>query len=320
MKPTSVISLVVAVILVIVGLVTCMIAQNMAQTNGEYLFSEVRGEDSIQTVDLDGTEISKIELIVENAVINIIGRQEKSYIEFVNFRDNYYSLSQTNRVLSFDEIPNLVSMLKFWENGFSFKGMRYILSFGNDEENTSKEKVINIYLSTDKEIKIFDIKADYCTLNLENMTTGTDYNIETKEITVNSDTLKTTSSFNINAGDNKDAADIVNLNLNTSLITNMEVKAKEFYIDAEMFRCSGNGKIICEDGNIDIATIKKTSTLNFDIKNENGSIFIEGAEVQSPYTYTGDSSLEGTFAIETKNASVNISSSTSGPGTTTENN
>lgn len=320
MKPTSIISLVVSVIIVIVGLVTCMIAQNMAQTNGEYLFSEVRGQDSIQTVDLDGTDISKIELIVENSVINIIGRQEKSYIEFVNFKDNYYSLSQTNRILSFDEIPNLVSMLKFWENGFSFKGMRYILNFSDDSKDENKEKIINIYLSSDKKIKIFDIKADYCTLNLENMTTGTDYNIVTKEITVNSNTLKTASSFNINAGEDMNAADIVNLNLNTSLITNMDVKAKELYIDAELFRCSGNGKIVCDEGNVDISTIKKTSAMNLNITNENGSVFIDGAEVQSPYSHVGDSPSDGTLSIETKNATVNISSSTSSSGTTTDGN
>ena len=71
MRPQSIVSLIVAVLLVIVGLVTCMIAQNMAQANGEYLFSEIRGEDNVQTVDLTDSEISKIELIVEDAEINI---------------------------------------------------------------------------------------------------------------------------------------------------------------------------------------------------------------------------------------------------------
>ena len=79
----------------------------------------------VNTVDLTESEISKIELIVSDAEINIIGRSEKACIEFVNFRENYYNLSAANRVLSFSEIPDITSMLKFWENGFTFKGMRY---------------------------------------------------------------------------------------------------------------------------------------------------------------------------------------------------
>ncbi len=319
MKPTSIISLIVAVVLVVAGLVICMIAQNMAQENGEFLFSEVRGEDNVQTVDLTGTDISKIELIAGDVEINIIGRQEKSYIEFVNFRDNYYSLSQSNRVLSFDEIPDMASMLKFWENGFSFKGMRYLFTFGNDEEYADRQKVINIYLSSDKEIKIFDIKSDYCTLNISNMTTGTDYVIVSKELTLNSDTIKTTSALSINTGTDIEPAEKVNLNMNTSLVTNMNVTAKEIFMDAEMFRCSGNGSFICDSGNFEITTIKKTSTQNFDIRSESGSVYVDGVNTGGSYKYIGDESIEGTFKIETKSANINISSATSGPGAETIN-
>ena len=319
MKPTSIISLIVAVVLVVAGLVTCMIAQNMAQANGEYLFSEVRGEDNVQTVDLTDSDISKIELAADQVEINIIGRQEKSYIEFVNFRDNYYSLSQSNRVLSFDEIPDMASMLKFWENGFSFKGMRYLFTFNNDDEDVERKKVINVFLKSDKEIKIFDIKSDFCTLNIENMTTGTDYIIITKELTLNSNTIKTTSSLSINTGKDIEPADKVNLNMNTSLVTNMSVHAQEIFMDADMFRCSGNGNFICDNGNFDITTIKKTSAQNFDINTEYGSIYIEGVNSGSTYKFTGDESVEGTFRIESRNANINISSATSGPSAETIN-
>ena len=56
MKPASIISLVIAVLLVVVGLVSCFIAQNMAKANGEYLFAEDRGADSVYTVDLTDSE------------------------------------------------------------------------------------------------------------------------------------------------------------------------------------------------------------------------------------------------------------------------
>ena len=73
MKPASIISLVIAVLLVVVGLVSCFIAQNMAKANGEYLFAEDRGADSVYTVDLTDSEISKIELIASKVQVNIYG-------------------------------------------------------------------------------------------------------------------------------------------------------------------------------------------------------------------------------------------------------
>lgn len=305
MKPTSIVSLVVAVLLIIVGLVTCFIAQNMAQANGEFLFSEERDDDLVQTVDLTDSEISKIELIVENAEINIIGKAEKSYIEFVNFRENYYALSATNRVLSFDEIPDVMSMLKFWENGFSFKGMRYILNF-NNQPDEDKEKVINIYLSDDKEIKIFDIKADYCTLNIENLLTPSDYNIVTKEATITANSLRTASSFNINAGEDDAPADIIKLDMTSAIITNLNINAKDLQMNADSFRCMGAGNITCDTGSIDIATMRKVNMENMNFTSESGEIMISGELKTSPYINTASDDLSKLLKITSKSANINV--------------
>ena len=138
MRPTSIVALVVSVLLIIAGLSTCIIAQNMANANGEFLFSETREDGLVNTVDLTESEVSKIELIVSDAEINIM-RGDKACIEFVNFRENYYNLSAANRVLSFSEIPDITSMLKFWENGVSFKGIRYLLDFQKEEDEEEIE-------------------------------------------------------------------------------------------------------------------------------------------------------------------------------------
>jgi len=308
LKPTSIISLVVAVVLVICGLVTCMTAQNMAQSNGEYLFSEIGTENNVRTVDISESDFSKIELIAENVEINIYGRQEKSYIEFINFRDHYYSLSQSTHVLSFDEIPDVMSMLKFWENGFSFKGMRYIFNIGDDKVYENQEKVINVYLQIDTNIKIFDIKSDYCTLNIENMTSETDYNILSKEITVNTTSLRTNSSFNINNSDDVTPADVVNLNFNSTTLTNVNVNSKEIYMNTKLFRYNGEVNFVCDDGLFDLKTVTKTQRLNFDVTSESGKVTVEGAEVRSPYTHTGNESSKAILKIESKNAEINIAS------------
>ncbi|MBQ4349683.1 MAG: hypothetical protein II768_00325, partial [Clostridia bacterium] len=112
MKPTSIISLIVAVLLVIVGLVTCFIAQNMAQSNGEQLFADhVDGNTSIsEEINLDNLE--RISVVFSSGRINIYGNcdtpgadhySDVSKIELINFKENYYTLTRSSNMLSFDE-------------------------------------------------------------------------------------------------------------------------------------------------------------------------------------------------------------------------
>lgn len=321
MRPQSIVSLIVAVLLVIVGLVTCMIAQNMAQANGEYLFSEIRGEDNVQTVDLTDSEISKIELIVEDAVINIYGKSEKSYIEFVNFKENYYSLSATNRILSFDEIPDLMSMLKFWENGFSFKGMRYLLNFSemNTEETEDRQKIINIYLTKDKLIKIFDIQLTTGVINIKDMVSETDYNIITENAEVNVATFKTASALTINSGKDVKPAKNLTLNMATTSLNTLTVNADNLQMDANLFRCSGNGEIICNTGAITIDSVTDTKSLNLEVRTAGGFVHIDGQTISPPYNNIGSESNPGKISINTVTANVTIRTASQQPGNAAEN-
>ena len=320
MRPHSIVSLIVAVLLVIVGLVTCMIAQNMAQANGEYLFSEIRGEDNVQTVDLTDSEISKIELIVEDAEINIYGKSDRSYIEFVNFKENYYSLSATNRILSFDEIPDLMSMLKFWENGFSFKGMRYLLNFSdwNNEETEERQKVINVYLTKDKLIKIFDIQAKTGTITIKDMVSETDYNIVTENATVNATTLKTSSALTINDGEDISPAADLTLNLTTAFVSTLNVNADNLQMAANLFRSTGSGEIVCNTGSIAIDSVTRTEEMNLEIKTAGGFVHIDGETVSPPYNHIGSESNPGKLSINTVTANVSIRYANQTPGTSEE--
>lgn len=310
MKPTSIVSLIISVILIIVGLVTCFIAQNMAQEKGEYLFAEERNNDLVQTVDLSESEISKIELIVADTEINIIGKSERSYIEFINFRENYYALSATNRVLSFDEIPDVMSMLKFWENGFSFKGMRYIFNF-NDEPEEDRAKVINIYLTSDYDMKIFDITAENAVINIENMTSPADYNIITDNAVINTSVLRTTSSFNINTAKDAKTAESITLNMKMALISNININAANLELTAESFRCNGTGNIVYDNGNVDIKSIRKLSDMNFHLTSEKGFIEIDGNAVTSPYITTNTESSGKIFKVETETGTFKIAAMSS---------
>lgn len=308
MKPSSIISLIIAVLLIVVGLTTCIIAQNMANANGETLFSEVKSDGLVNTMSLTDVDISKIELLVSDAEINIYGKSDTSYIEFVNFRENYYTLTTSNRVLSFDEIPDVVSMLKFWENGFSFKGMRYIFNF---QPETEGAKVINVYLSSDIGIKIFNISAENCTLNLENLTSGSDYNIDITEGEINVKTLKTTSAFNITGTDLK-------LNMNTAILTNTDIKADNLEMNVSSFRANGATSIECRSGNIDLVTPYSVDSLTLDLDTMDGEIRINGNTAAVPYQQTNPDAPDTKITIVTETADISIKQNASSEGSSAE--
>ncbi len=308
MKPTSIVSLIIAVLLIILGLVTCMIAQNMANANGELLFSETREDGLVNTVDLTESEISKIELLVTDAEINIIGKGDKACIEFVNFRENYYNLSVANRVLSFSEIPDVMSMLKFWENGFTFKGMRYILNYAKDQEQTTDvKKIINLYLPNDKAIKIFEIGADTCTLSIEGMSSGTDYNLTVENAEININGLKTTSNFNINSRESDKPAQSVKLSMNTALMANMNINAQDLTVNANVYRCSGETKIDCMTGSIDLKTVKQPEVMKLDLESISGAVYINGMEADNPLAQNTPNADDPKITITSDSADIRIS-------------
>ncbi len=307
MKPTSIVSLIIAVLLVVLGLVTCMVAQNMATANGEFLFSETREDGLVNTVDLTNSEISKIELIVTDAEINIIGGAKEACIEFVNFRENYYNLSAANRVLSFSEIPDITSMLKFWENGFSFKGMRYILNFKKDQEQApDAKKIINLYLTSDKEIKIFDIQADTCKLNIEKMSSATDYIITVDNADITAKGMKTSSHLSVNAKEDIPAAQSVTFTMTNASIAYLDVNAKELNLDADAYRTTGETNIVCDAGVVDIGTVKRPESMKIDLSTENGTITVDGVVSGDTFTHATQDAEAAKITVKTKTADIKL--------------
>lgn len=299
MKPSSIIALIVAVLLVIVGLTTCIIAQNMANASGQTLFSESRSDGLVNTMDLSEQDLSKIELIVSDADINIYGKSSSSYVEFVNFRENYYTLTTANQVLSFDEIPDVVSMLKFWENGFSFKGMRYIFNFRPETEG---RKVINVYLNANTGINIFKITADNCTLNLEGLTWGSDYDFTLKNGEINVPNLKTTSTFRVNGEE-------ITLNFGTAIISNLEIEANTLNLTANSLRVNSSALLQCGDGAITIGSAKDLNTLDMELTSETGVLTVDNVTYSSPFQQAVANAA--TVRITTASADVTLRPSSS---------
>ena len=232
MKPTSIISLIIAVLLTIVGLVTCFIAQNMAKSSGEQLFADRSDGNTTIMEAFDPSGLERFSIVFSAGRVNIYGncddRSSDHYsdvckLELVNFGENDYVFKTTGSKAEFNETLAL-DRFKFWENGFSFKGMRYILNleqirslFSKDEEETDeREKQINLYLTREvtsalaesaaegeeqseaevwklNQIQIKATAADGCDVTIQNININTDYTIianrvglDIKDVTTNS--------------------------------------------------------------------------------------------------------------------------------------
>ena len=291
MKPASVIALIVAAVIIVAGIITCTVANSMANSSGNLLFAESRGDDYVKTIDLSSKELNKISLDFDDADVNIYGSSPTSYIEFVNFSETLYSLSVTNISLSFNEIPDITSMLRFWENGFSFKGMRYILN--PRTYDSSKMKAINIYLSDNYDIKQFDISAKKADVLIENLSCNADFIITSDELSLYSSSVRTESMLKVNSGKDVPPAKKAKIEMDSSHFGAVSISAEELDLNGETYGMI-SGSVRCEKGfvNWDILhpELSSSAALPSDVSIEtDGKIRVGGETQKNPFKYNSAS-------------------------------
>ena len=223
MKPTSIVFLIIAVLMIVGGMITCSVAKDIALTDNYTLFHETEDGSTYLRYDFAAKDISKIELLITDAEISVLGGEEASYIEFINFREGLYTLSTSGKVVSMDEIPDLKSIFSL-QSGFSFAGMRYILRSGTLD--LGPKKVI-IHLSTDTELKILSVEADNCVLKTENVQYPFDIQIKAEEsVSVDAVELRTACALDILAAKTE-------LNLQRCNFHNIEIRSDAAEIAAD---------------------------------------------------------------------------------------
>ncbi len=148
MKPTSIIFLCLATLLVVGGIVTCYIASGMARDAGIELFEETATADGdeLKKNVLDAEGINKISLVLKDAEVNIYGGAEKSYIEMYGYNTNTYAYSVTGGILTVDESVGFMSLLNMSNAKINFNGLRQFLTWRGDQKTTHR---IDIYLNDD---------------------------------------------------------------------------------------------------------------------------------------------------------------------------
>ncbi len=272
MKKTSVFFLVFALILIIAGLIIRGCAIKQAEKENIKLFKQelTKENDLVETVVFSPENINKININLNDTDINIIGNSDKCYVELINFNALEYSTYTNNRVLTIenDFISTIIGRAE--GGNINFNGVRDYLRF----EKHNKDKKINIHLTSDAVIKIFDISID-------------DGNIKISDISTESDYIISVDKGNVNFN-------------NTPEISLIEAKIKKGNIKLDNCYLT-NAKLQVENGNLDFST-PSNLIYNYDIKAETGDIKLndethKGVYVYAPENTTFNGYLKATVGV-----------------------
>ncbi len=298
MKPTSIIFLVISLILFFGGFLTCRFAEKSAEADGIKIFAQEVDENnnSVFNYDFSNLAISKFEIIVNDADINIIGGAEESRIELINFTEGLYSFNVSGKIITLNETPDLSSMLKFWENGFNFNGLRHLIKFGGNE--ITGDKSVNIYLTPNDAVKIFNLSSEKGNISLEKVTKQADYNITCNNGKISVASLKTSSEFNV-TGKN------CSFYLDNSYLRNFTAEIKEGDINATKFIAS-NISIKLDTGDVIIDALRELDAFGIDLACKTGNIKLSGENKGNEYFIPMPDEGTGTYSIMVKSGDISL--------------
>ena len=210
MKPTSIIFMIVAVLLVIGGLITVGVARQYAAAEGIELTDRIDtdSEAYLFTYEYDADSIAKIAIDVKNTRVNIIGGAAKPYIELINFADGMYEFSSANRNLIISNNTDITSITGIASAAMNFKGLRSLINYYNI---SGLEKTVNIYLCSEYPVNVIDCHIARGDVEITGGNTATDYNIEIEKGNLTVDGVTTSSALNaiIGAGDVNIASSVI---------------------------------------------------------------------------------------------------------------
>ena len=296
MKPTSIIFTIISVLLIVGGVITCAVAKDIAVTDGYTLFSDAEDGGSYVRHDFQTADITKIDLTVTDAEVNIYGGAEESYIEFFHFREGLYTLASTGNTITLNEIPELKSLLSF-QGGFSFSGMRYFLRFGYTQMGPKK---VNVYIGTDSPLKIITVSGDNCTVYAEKIGTRADLKITADDsISLTGKELRTASSLSLDAP-------TVSVNMEDCSFNEFRLSTNKADAILDRFYCAG---LYAElgGGSLDVCIPVNAEVYRFDIKGSNTSCRLNGETFTLPFTRETDGATPtGEIVINAGNARIDL--------------
>ena len=275
MKKRSKVFLIVSAIIFAAGLIICLVGVGVAASDGEQIYSSKIGEDRGYTYKFGDGKTDKIKITVTDADVNIIGGSDRSCVEVLNFNENTCSYSGNNAMITFREATEVEDITGIWENGLSFKGLRYILR----PVLSDKPKTVNIYLEDTEHVKAFDIKIGRGNVTVSGIDTLSDYHVTLESGKVRFTDVSTESSIDIKAtGD-----------ISTDIIFE-SVSADMVSVNAKRSKFSG-GKLSCTQcemnvtaGSATFELVPKTELYTVEIATK-GKLTVDGGIYPDRYSY-----------------------------------
>lgn len=294
MKPTSIVFLVIALLLLIGGIVTCSIAKDIAVTDGYELFHTDEDGENRFTESIPET-LHKIDLVFTDAEIHIYGGADTEFVEFLNFRDGLYTVTATNSVLSFDEIPNVKSLLSGSSN-FSFSGIRH---FFTNATTSSGEKQINIYLKDQSSLKSISLSGKNCSLQIHKLKTKCDISVKAEtSATVQSDFLRTACTFSLETPK-------LTLDLNGVSLHSLQIQTEHAEISSQS-TFFDQLSILTETGTIDIGSSVSLAIYGYQITGNAKTFTWQNTALPLPYTAEKPREKSGTVEIQLGDAQLSL--------------
>lgn len=269
MKKTSIVSLILSAVIIITGIIIMSRGSSKAEAEGIELFKQTATEDGdlIEKIELDGQTISKINISMGNTDIKVLGSADKSYIEIVNFYALEYTSYVSNNVLTVEN-DFITTLLNQFENGdLSFGGFRNYLRLKSHNDH----KQINIYLSSDMSVKIFDMKIKSGQIEINNIANAADYKIKATD------------------------ADIYLKNTPDSSSVSFDVEKGKVVVDSTS---APSINIKMGDGNVNLTT-PADKAFNYRIKSEMGKVIVGGQNLGNAYEKNFDAAT-GNVVIDVK--------------------
>ncbi len=263
MKPTSLIFLALAAVLIFTGWFTCSIASTMADAQGISIYEQSRNKkgDIVYVYNLSDQKLSKLSLNFTDVDVTIVGSAKSSYVELKNFEAYDYSVKLSGGTVTVDgTISGISSFIDMSGGGLRFKGLRYFFA---DKPLKGHKRSVTIYLSDVSSLKTLNLTLRNGNITLKNIWNETvDYNITVSEGNATFDQVVTTS--------------IINANVSAGNITVSNTKAKTF-----------NAGIVGGSLNVD-TTNYAAEFLSYNVKTANSTL-----------TYNDTAITEGQLKIAT---------------------
>ena len=275
MKKRSKVFLIVSAIIFAVGLIICLVGVLVASGDGEQIYSAKIGDDRGYVYNFGDGKTDKIRINVTDANVNIYGKSDKSCVEVLNFNENLCSYSGNNAMITFREATQVDDITGMWENGLSFKGLRYVLR----PVPADKEKTVNIYLESEEQVKVFDIKVARGNVTVKDLSISSDYNISLESGKVIFENVKTDSSIDVTAtGDI--STDVIFDGVSADIMTLTAKRAKFTSDKVELGECEMNVTV----GSASLEFVPKSELYTVDIATK-GKLTVDGGIYPDRYTY-----------------------------------